>query len=188
MVLVIDNYDSFTYNLVQLIGELDYPVQVRRNDQITVAEIKELAPEQIIISPGPGRPQEAGISLELVKELTGEIPILGICLGYQAIGVAWGAEIIQAPELVHGKTDTIIKEEESTILAGLDQFQATRYHSLVLANDTLAPRFTVTARTKSGLMMAIEDQEAQLYGLQFHPESIRTEAGEKMIKNFLQIN
>ncbi|GAB6099309.1 hypothetical protein JCM16358_11880 [Halanaerocella petrolearia] len=188
MVLVIDNYDSFTYNLVQFIGELGYSIEVRRNDELTIREIRDLNPDQIVISPGPGRPEDAGISLEVVKEFVGEIPILGICLGHQTIGSAFGAEIRQAPELVHGKTAKVINYDlERDILAGLGDFKATRYHSLIIEPTTLPDRFEVTAKTEDELIMGIRDQESKLYGLQFHPESIMTEAGKKMLDNFLTL-
>jgi anthranilate synthase/aminodeoxychorismate synthase-like glutamine amidotransferase len=184
---VIDNYDSFTYNLVQLVGELGYELKVARNDQISLEEIKELAPEKIIISPGPGRPKEAGISLGVVKELAGEIPILGVCLGHQTIGAAFGGDVVQAPKLVHGKTSQIISNEKG-IMAGITQFTATRYHSLVLKEESLPKRFEVLARSEDDLLMAIGDKEAQLYGLQFHPESVLTKAGREIVGNFLEVN
>ncbi|WP_408955014.1 anthranilate synthase component II [Natroniella sp. ANB-PHB2] len=185
MVLVIDNYDSFTYNLVQLIGKLGAEVEVRRNDQITIAEIRELNPEQIVISPGPGRPKDAGISLQVVEQLAGEIPILGICLGHQTIGAAYGAEIVSAPELVHGKVSKI-KHQQREILAGVaDQFEATRYHSLMIEPGSLPANLEVIAETEKGLIMGVADSDAQLYGLQFHPESIMSEAGERIIGSFL---
>ncbi|MCK8815754.1 aminodeoxychorismate/anthranilate synthase component II [Natroniella sulfidigena] len=188
MVLVIDNYDSFTYNLVQLIGKLGVEIEVRRNDQITIAEIRELNPERIVISPGPGRPEDAGISLEVVEQLAGEIPILGICLGHQTIGAAYGAEVVSAPELVHGKVSRI-KHQQRGVLAGVaDQFEATRYHSLMIEPDSLPASLEVIAETEDGLIMGVADSEAQLYGLQFHPESIMSEAGEKIVDNFLNIS
>ncbi|AGB40385.1 glutamine amidotransferase of anthranilate synthase or aminodeoxychorismate synthase [Halobacteroides halobius DSM 5150] len=189
MVLVIDNYDSFTYNLVQLIGQLGCEIVVRRNDEITVNEIKDLNPSQIIISPGPGRPEDAGVSLKVVKEFSGQIPILGICLGHQTIGAAFGAEIIQAPKLVHGKTTKVINYGlKDSILEGIDDFEATRYHSLIIDPATLSARFEVTAKTEDDLIMGIRDKKSKLYGLQFHPESIMTEAGQEILNNFVQIN
>ena len=187
LILVIDNYDSFTYNLVQYIGELGYQIEVYRNDKLTIDQIRKLNPERIVISPGPGRPEDAGISLAVVQEFAGEIPILGICLGHQTIGAAYGAEITAAPELVHGKTDQINTTEHS-ILNGINDFKATRYHSLVIDEQSLAPNFTVIARTKEGLMMGIADSEQELYGLQFHPESIMTEQGKKILGNFLAMD
>jgi len=186
MILVIDNYDSFTYNLVQLIGEMEHEIEVIRNDKITVDRIRELAPKRIIISPGPGRPEDAGISLDLVKELAGEIPILGICLGHQTMGAAFGAKIIKAPELIHGKVSKIINKDKG-ILAGIGDFEATRYHSLIIDRDTLSNNFEITAETEDGIIMAIEDQEKDLYGLQFHPESIMSKTGKEIVSNFLKI-
>jgi len=187
LILVIDNYDSFTYNLVQYMGEAGYEIKVKRNDEVTIGDIKELNPAKIVISPGPGRPEDAGVSVDVVEEFAGEIPILGICLGHQVIGAVYGAEIINAPELVHGKTAQIITENES-FLGAIDNFVATRYHSLVIKEDTLAEQFEVIARTSEGLMMGIANREQDLYGLQFHPESIMTEYGKKILKNFLSID
>ncbi|MBM7555588.1 anthranilate synthase component II [Halanaerobacter jeridensis] len=186
LILVIDNYDSFTYNLVQYIGELGYEIKVKRNNEVTIEEIKELNPDKIVISPGPGRPEDAGISLAVVKELAGEIPILGVCLGHQTIGAAYGGKVVKAPELVHGKTANIVTEDEN-ILKGIDNFKATRYHSLVLAEKSLAPNFAITSRTDEGLMMSIADEEQDLYGVQFHPESIMTEHGKEILNNFLKL-
>lgn len=186
MILVIDNYDSFTYNLVQLIGDLGYEIEVRRNDKITIKEIEKLNPAKIIISPGPGRPEDAGISLELVQRFKGKMAILGICLGHQTIGAACGAKIVKAPELVHGKVSRIINKRQG-ILAGLEDFEATRYHSLIINPDTLTSNFIITAETEDGIIMAIEDQEQKLYGLQFHPESIMTDLGQEIVNNFLEL-
>lgn len=184
LILVIDNYDSFTYNLVQLIGELGYEIEVKRNDQINLAEIKNLNPDKIIISPGPGRPKDAGISLDLIKEFSGEIGILGICLGHQSIAAAFGAKIVKAPELVHGKVSKIINKQKG-ILEGIDDFEATRYHSLVIKPETLADNFEITAKTVDGIIMGIQDEEKGLYGLQFHPESIMSKTGKEILNNFL---
>jgi anthranilate synthase/aminodeoxychorismate synthase-like glutamine amidotransferase len=152
LILVIDNYDSFTYNLVQYMGEAGYEIKVKRNDEVTIGDIKELNPAKIVISPGPGRPEDAGVSVDVVEEFAGEIPILGICLGHQVIGAVYGAEIINAPELVHGKTAQIITENES-FLGAIDNFVATRYHSLVIKEDTLAEQFEVIARTSEVLLI-----------------------------------
>ena len=185
MILVIDNYDSFTYNLVQLIGELGYKLEVRRNDQITIDEIKKLSPEYIVISPGPGRPEEAGISSQVVEEFAAKIPILGVCLGHQVIAHTFGGEVVSAPKLVHGKTSVMIAEGEG-IFSGLGEFKATRYHSLVVKEESLPDRFEVLLRTKEGLLMGIVDKEDKLYGLQFHPESIMTKEGEEIVKRVLE--
>ena len=187
LILVIDNYDSFTYNLVQYIGELGYEIEVKRNDEITNEAIKEMKPDKIVISPGPGRPEDAGVSLAVVEELAGKIPILGVCLGHQVIGAAYGGEVINAPELVHGKTANILTEDKN-VLQGIGDFKATRYHSLVLDEKSLAPNFAITARTDEGLMMSIADEAQDLYGVQFHPESIMTEQGKKILENFLAID
>ncbi|WP_027340084.1 anthranilate synthase component II [Halonatronum saccharophilum] len=186
MILIIDNYDSFTYNLAQLIGELGYPLRVERNDKIIIDQIRELNPDKIIISPGPGRPEGAGISLDLIKELAGEIPILGICLGHQSLGAAFGGKIIKAPQLFHGKTSKVVNKG-GRVLKGIGDFEATRYHSLIIDPDTLPSRYKVTAQTEGEIIMGIEDEKAGLYGLQFHPESIMTEVGRGIISNFLKI-
>ncbi len=185
MILIVDNYDSFTYNLVQLVGGLE-EVVVKRNDKFTLEEIEELAPDKIIISPGPGRPKDAGLSLAVVREFAGKIPILGVCLGHQVIAQAFGAEIVNAPEIIHGKTAQI-KNHGGELLEGLSDFTATRYHSLIVDLDTLADNFTVTASVEPEIIMALEDQELDLYGVQFHPESIMTEVGLEIIKNFIDI-
>jgi anthranilate synthase/aminodeoxychorismate synthase-like glutamine amidotransferase len=186
MILVIDNYDSFTYNLVQLIGELGFQVKVFRNDKIKIKEIEKLNPEKIIISPGPGRPKDAGCSVEVIKEFAGQIPILGICLGHQSIGAAFGAKIVKAKKLVHGKVSTIINNDLG-ILKGIGNFNATRYHSLVIDYNTLSDNFKITSKSKDGMIMGIEDEKLSLYGLQFHPESIMTKQGKEIISNFLEI-
>ncbi len=185
MILIIDNYDSFTYNLVQLVGGLE-EVVVKRNDKFTLEEIKELAPDKIIISPGPGKPEDAGLSLDVVDEFAGQIPILGVCLGHQVIAEAFGAEITNAPEIIHGKTAEI-NNHGGKLLEGLSDFTATRYHSLIVEPDSLSDNFTVTASIDSEIIMALEDQKLDLYGVQFHPESIMTEIGLEIIKNFIDI-
>lgn len=187
IILIIDNYDSFTYNLVQLIGGFRDDILVKRNDKISLEEIEELGPEKIIISPGPGRPESAGISLKMVEVFSGEIPILGICLGHQTIAAALGAKIEKAPVLYHGKTSRIINTGEG-ILKDVGDFEAARYHSLIVSKESLPDRFKITASTEDGLIMGIEDNDALLYGLQFHPESIMTSVGERIMQNFLQIN
>ncbi len=185
MILVIDNYDSFTYNLVQYIGEFNPEIQVYRNDRISVSEIQSLAPERIIISPGPGRPEQAGISLEVIRTFTGRVPILGVCLGHQAIGLAFGARVVHAPYLMHGKTSEIC-HDGLTIFRGLEyRFPATRYHSLVVERDTIPNVLEVTATTPDGLVMGLRHREHPVEGVQFHPESIMTAHGKTLIKNFL---
>ena len=172
---------------MQYIGELGYDIEVKRNDEVTIGEIKEINPDKIVISPGPGRPEDAGVSLAVVEELAGQIPILGVCLGHQTIGAVYGGQVINAPELVHGKTANILTEDKN-ILRGIGNFKATRYHSLILDEESLAPNFAVTSRTDEGLMMSIADEAQDLYGVQFHPESIMTEEGKKILKNFLAID
>lgn len=188
-VLVIDNYDSFTYNLVQYLGELKQDVLVYRNDEINVEEIKKLSPKHIVISPGPGRPNDAGISKSLIKELAGKIPILGVCLGHQCIGEIFGGKIVNAPELMHGKTSQIFHEKNS-VFSDIDSpFTATRYHSLIIDLKSLENTpLKITAKTKEGLIMAIEHKDFKnLIGVQFHPESILTQHGHKLLSNFLEL-
>lgn len=191
MILVIDNYDSFTYNLVQRLGELDaaLDVQVVRNDQLSIADIRAMKPERMIISPGPCTPSEAGISVEIVEKLTGEIPILGVCLGHQSIGQALGGTIVRAPELMHGKTDRIYHDNKG-FFAGLENpFVATRYHSLVIDPPTLPECLEMTAWTTDSngnkIIMGVRHKDAKLEGWQFHPESFLTEPGPELLKRFL---
>lgn len=185
MILLIDNYDSFTYNLVQLVGAFHRDITVVRNDKISVAEVAALRPERIIISPGPGRPENAGICVELIKAVGPTIPLLGVCLGHQAIGYAFGAEIIHAPTLMHGKV-SLIQHDGSGIFKSLPQgFPATRYHSLVIAEETLPKTLRVTSRTTEGVVMGIRHTEFPLEGIQFHPESILTTSGPSLIANWL---
>jgi anthranilate synthase/aminodeoxychorismate synthase-like glutamine amidotransferase len=187
MVLVIDNYDSFTYNLVQYLGELGAKVEVRRNDQITVDGIERMAPERIVISPGPKTPSEAGICVELIQRLSGRIPILGVCLGHQAIGQAFGGKVIRAPEIMHGKISSI-NHDSKTIFAGLpNPFQATRYHSLIVERSSLPACLDVTATSPDGLIMGLRHKKDKLEGVQFHPESILTNAGKQLLGNFLKV-
>lgn len=182
---VLDNYDSFTYNLVQYLGELGAELTVRRNDEITVDGIRDLAPDRIVISPGPGTPDKAGISIALIKELAGEIPILGVCLGHQAIGEAFGGEVVRASELMHGKTSWVEHEGDS-ILSGLESpFEATRYHSLVVRRESLPEELLINAWTESGIIMGLRHRELPVYGVQFHPESIMTRVGKQLLGNFL---
>jgi anthranilate synthase/aminodeoxychorismate synthase-like glutamine amidotransferase len=187
MILVIDNYDSFTYNLVQYLGELGADPQVVRNDQTTLEEIEMLAPERIVISPGPRTPSEAGICLDVITAFSGRIPILGVCLGHQAIGQAFGAQVIRAPELMHGKTSQI-EHDGKTIFAGLpNPFPATRYHSLIVARDTLPDCLEVSACTFDGLIMGLRHKDRKVEGVQFHPESVLTHAGRQLLGNFLRL-
>ncbi|MBI3112036.1 MAG: aminodeoxychorismate/anthranilate synthase component II [Ignavibacteriales bacterium] len=187
MILVIDNYDSFTYNLVQYLGELGATLTVVRNDQVTVEDVRRMKPEKVVISPGPCTPKEAGVSVELIKSLHREIPILGVCLGHQAIGEAFGGKIIKAPSIVHGKTSAIHHTGEG-IFNGLPMpFTATRYHSLVVEKDTLPPELHVTAWTNDGVIMGVQHKTSKTYGVQFHPESIATRHGKELLKNFLAL-
>lgn len=186
MILVIDNYDSFTYNLVQYLGELGAEPEVRRNDQVTVAQIRRMKPERIVISPGPGRPEDAGISPAVIAELGTKVPTLGVCLGHQCLGVVYGAKVVRAERLLHGKTSRIIHNGKD-IFKGIDNpFEATRYHSLIVDKDTVGKDLAVTAWTADQEIMALRHRTAPLFGVQFHPESILTTEGKKILKNFLE--
>lgn len=186
MILVIDNYDSFTYNIVQEMGELGAELHVVRNDQISLAEIESLAPERIVISPGPGFPKDAGISREVIRELGTSVPILGVCLGHQCIGEVYGGLVTHAPQLMHGKT-SIVEHYGDPLFADVPtNFTATRYHSLVVQNETLPDVLAVTARTLDGEIMGVRHREYPVVGVQFHPESILTECGMKLLQNFLE--
>jgi anthranilate synthase/aminodeoxychorismate synthase-like glutamine amidotransferase len=191
MVFVLDNYDSFTYNLVQYLGELGQEVVVRRNDQVTVAEVEAMHPRQIVISPGPCTPAEAGISIELVRRLAGKIPILGVCLGHQAIGAAFGGEIVRAPKLMHGKTSEVIHDNK-TIFQGMPMpLTATRYHSLIVEEKSLPAELEISAWTSDGpssrTIMGLRHKEFPVEGVQFHPESVLTVEGKKLVSNFLKM-
>lgn len=187
MLLMIDNYDSFTYNLVQYLGELGEDIRVFRNDKITIKEIEDMNPERIVISPGPCTPREAGISIDTIKNFGGKIPILGVCLGHQSIGAAFGGEIIRAPRLMHGKTSTI-HHDGRTIFEGLpNPFEATRYHSLLIRKDTLPECLEITAWTDKDEIMGVRHKKFIIEGVQFHPESILTTVGKELLKNFLRI-
>ena len=187
MVLVIDNYDSFTYNLVQLFGELGQDVRVFRNDQVTVEELAALKPEHIVISPGPGNPDEAGISNEIIRQLGPTIPLLGVCLGHQCIGAVFGGEVVRAPHLMHGKTSPV-EHDGTGLFAGLSSpFEATRYHSLVV-DEPLPAALKATAYTPDGELMGLRHQTYPIFGVQFHPESVLTTAGKQILSNFLAVS
>lgn len=192
MILVIDNYDSFTYNLVQYLGELlpEYPhlgeIVVRRNDEIAIAEVQQLAPKGVVISPGPGRPEEAGVSLDIIRELGASVPILGVCLGHQSMGLIYGGKVVSAPYLMHGKTSEIYHTGVG-VLAGLSNpFTATRYHSLVIDRQNCPEVLEITAWTEDDIIMAVQHRDyPHVQGVQFHPESILTSAGKDLLRNFL---
>ncbi|MDQ3257008.1 MAG: aminodeoxychorismate/anthranilate synthase component II [Acidobacteriota bacterium] len=188
MILVIDNYDSFTYNLVQYLGELGAEIEVRRNDEVTVEEVAErLHPERILISPGPGTPDESGISLELIEHYAGRVPILGVCLGHQAIGQIFGGRVVRAPEPVHGKPVEICHDGK-TIFEGLEyRFNAGRYHSLIVERRTLPECLEISATTPDGIIMGLRHRDMKVEGVQFHPESILTTEGKKLLANFLKL-
>lgn len=189
MILLIDNYDSFSYNLFQLIGSLNPDIKVIRNDAFTVKEIEEMKPEAIILSPGPGKPEDAGICIDVVKELGDKIPILGVCLGHQSICTAYGGTVSYAKELMHGKQSMTKLDKECHVFKGLrDTIPVARYHSLALIEDTLPECLTITARTDDGEVMAVKHKTYPVYGLQFHPESILTPDGNTIVKNFLEKN
>ena len=188
MVLVIDNYDSFTYNLVQYLGELGAVLRVRRNDQVTIDEIRAMAPEQIVISPGPGRPEDAGITCDVIRCFGPATPILGVCLGHQAIGVVYGGTVCRAQAPMHGKTSTVVHDGKG-VFSGLQApFQAGRYHSLVIANDRVPGELEVAARTKEDdTIMAVRHRSYPVHGVQFHPESVLTDEGRRLLRNFLEM-
>ncbi|MEO6053219.1 MAG: aminodeoxychorismate/anthranilate synthase component II [Chthoniobacterales bacterium] len=187
MILIIDNYDSFTYNLVQYFGELGGELVIRRNDEITVEEVKKLQPEKICISPGPCTPNEAGVSNDLIREFAGQIPILGVCLGHQCIGKVFGGEVVRAERLMHGKTSPIHHKEEGVFRGLPNPFTATRYHSLIVRRESLPDCLKITAETDEGEIMGLQHESLAVYGVQFHPESILTESGKNLLKNFLEI-
>ncbi|MCK0473650.1 aminodeoxychorismate/anthranilate synthase component II [Halalkalibacter sp. APA_J-10(15)] len=186
MILMIDNYDSFTYNLVQYLGEMGHELVVKRNDQMTIAEIEQLNPEFLMISPGPCSPNEAGISLEAISAFAGKIPIFGVCLGHQSIAQVFGGDVVRADRLMHGKTSKI-EHNAQTVFKGLENpLTATRYHSLIVKRETLPECFEITAETAEGEIMAIRHKELPIEGVQFHPESIMTDDGKKMLRNFIE--
>jgi anthranilate synthase/aminodeoxychorismate synthase-like glutamine amidotransferase len=187
MILVIDNYDSFTYNLVQYLGELGAEPVVYRNDAITIEQMRKLKPERILISPGPGVPSDAGATIDAILAFVGEIPILGVCLGHQAIGEAFGGRVVRAPYLMHGKTSEIC-HDSATIFRGLPyRFKATRYHSLIVEKEDLPDSLEVSATTPDGLIMGLRHRKFPVEGVQFHPESVMTEHGKKLLQNFLTL-
>jgi anthranilate synthase/aminodeoxychorismate synthase-like glutamine amidotransferase len=187
MLLVIDNYDSFTYNLVQYFGELGADPVVRRNDEITVDQVAEMKPDRICISPGPRTPREAGISCDVIRTYAGKMPILGVCLGHQCMGDVFGGDVVRAGRLMHGKTSPILHEGEN-VFAGLPSpFEATRYHSLLVKRETFPDCLKITAQTAEGEIMGLAHRELPVYGVQFHPESILTAEGKRLLGNFLQL-
>lgn len=187
MVLLIDNYDSFTYNLAQYLGQMGQQLEVRRNDEISLDEIEALQPERIVISPGPCTPAEAGVSVPLIERFAGKTPILGVCLGHQSIGAAFGGRVIRAKEVMHGKTSTI-HHDSKTIFRDLPQdFPATRYHSLIVERETLPDVLEISAETADGTIMGLRHKKLKVEGVQFHPESVLTEAGFRLLENFLRI-
>jgi anthranilate synthase/aminodeoxychorismate synthase-like glutamine amidotransferase len=187
MIVVVDNYDSFTYNLVQYLGELGETLEVFRNDKVTVDEIAGRAPEAIVISPGPCTPREAGISVDLIRTLGPRIPTLGVCLGHQCIGEAFGGTVVRAPEIMHGKTSLIYHDRQG-VFAGLpNPFEAIRYHSLIVQREDLPAELEATAQTSAGLIMGLRHRRFPIAGVQFHPESIKTEVGKDLLRNFLNL-
>jgi anthranilate synthase/aminodeoxychorismate synthase-like glutamine amidotransferase len=187
MILMIDNYDSFTYNLVQYFGELGEDLKVVRNDEISLGKIARMSVGQIVISPGPGRPEAAGISVDVIRQFSGKVPILGVCLGHQAIGYAYGGAIVRAKKLMHGKT-SMVHHNGRGLFAGVENpFEATRYHSLVIEKQSMPDCLEVTAWTKDGEIMGVRHKEFPLWGVQFHPESILTSSGKRILKNFLAL-
>jgi anthranilate synthase component 2 len=187
MVFVLDNYDSFTYNLVQYMGELGAEMVIRRNDELSVEDVAALGPERIVLSPGPCTPQEAGISIALVKHFAGRVPVLGVCLGHQAIGAAFGGSVVRAPRLMHGKTSAV-EHDGRTIFAGLaSPMTCTRYHSLIVSEKDLPAALEVTARSEDGTIMGLRHRQFPVEGVQFHPESALTEDGKRLVGNFLAL-
>lgn len=187
MLLVIDNYDSFTYNLVQYFGELGAEIVVKRNDEITVSEIEAMNPERIVVSPGPCTPNEAGVSCAVIEHFGRSKPVLGVCLGHQSIGQVYGGDVVRADRLMHGKTSPIIHTGENVFSGLPSPFEATRYHSLIVKRDTLPDCLKITAETSEGEIMGLAHKELPVYGVQFHPESILTSEGKNLLKNFLKL-
>ena len=186
-VLLIDNYDSFTYNLAQIFGELGADVVVKRNDEVALVDIQTLCPARICISPGPGRPRDAGISCDVIRDFGAQIPLLGVCLGHQCIGEVFGGEIVRAPKLMHGKTSAISHKGTGVFENLAKPFEATRYHSLVVKRETLPQSLTITAESDDGEIMGLQHRGLPIHGVQFHPESILTEEGRKLLANFLRL-
>jgi anthranilate synthase/aminodeoxychorismate synthase-like glutamine amidotransferase len=187
MIFVLDNYDSFTYNLVQYMGELGAEMTVRRNDELTPEEVESLHPDRILLSPGPCTPQEAGISIPLIRHFAGKVPILGVCLGHQAIGAAFGGKVVRAPKLMHGKTSEVIHDGRSLFSGIASPMTCTRYHSLIVAEADLPRDLEITARTEDGIIMGLRHRKYPVEGVQFHPESVLTHDGKRLIKNFLEM-
>jgi anthranilate synthase/aminodeoxychorismate synthase-like glutamine amidotransferase len=188
MILMLDNYDSFTYNLVQYLGELGADIRVARNDQISIAEIERLSPEKIVISPGPCTPREAGISCDVIRHFAGRVPLLGVCLGHQCIGEVFGGDIVRAPALFHGMTSLIYHDGRSIFRSLPRPFEATRYHSLVIRRETLPDCLELSAETDDGVIMGVRHRELAIEGVQFHPESILTHEGKRLLANFLSLS
>lgn len=187
MIILIDNYDSFTWNLYHFLGDLGAETVVHRNDKISVGQVMSAKPQAIVLSPGPCTPNEAGICLELIAKASGTIPILGVCLGHQAIGQAFGGDVVRAPELMHGKLSRISHGGEGIFAGVPDKFEATRYHSLIVKRDTLPGELAITAETEDGIIMGMQHKTKRVYGVQFHPESIASEHGHKLLRNFLTL-
>jgi anthranilate synthase/aminodeoxychorismate synthase-like glutamine amidotransferase len=188
VILVIDNYDSFTYNLVQYLGELGADIRVRRNDEVTVGEIEAMQPGQIVISPGPGRPEDAGVTLDVIRHFGPTIPLLGVCLGHQAIGMAYGGTVCRADRPMHGKTSTVEHDGKGVFNGITAPFQAGRYHSLIIAGDSVPAELEVAARTRDDrTIMAVRHRKYPVHGVQFHPESVLTDEGRRILKNFLDL-
>ena len=188
MIFVLDNYDSFTYNLVQYLGELGAAITVRRNDKVTIDEIASMQPTHVVISPGPGRPEDAGLTLEVIRRFGNAVPVLGVCLGHQAIGAAFGGRVVRAPVPVHGKTATIEHDGRGVFAGLVEPFSAARYHSLVVAEEGLPEELEITARTREeGIIMGLRHRTHPIHGVQFHPESVLTGEGRRMLRSFLDL-
>ncbi|TES55461.1 aminodeoxychorismate/anthranilate synthase component II [Halalkalibacterium halodurans] len=186
MILMIDNYDSFTYNLVQYLGEMGHELVVKRNDEVSVEEIEQMSPDFLMISPGPCSPNEAGVSLDAIRAFAGKLPIFGVCLGHQSIAQAFGGDVIRAERLMHGKTSEVTHDGKTIFKEVANPFTATRYHSLIVKRETLPDCFEISAETAEGEIMAIRHKELSIEGVQFHPESIMTDAGKRLLRNFIE--